>query len=228
MLPVAILCGGLGTRMRPITNMVPKSLIDIAGKPFLLWQLEYLRYNGVSRVVLNVCHMEEQIRNVINSTHLDDMEISIVSDGDSPSGTASALRTALPVLGSQFFVVYGDCLPICNFHHAEYSFTKSGKPALMAIYRVDDNRGNVAYINGNFLGYDKFVHSYQMQYRDYGMGILSSNVLEETTFDDLAQVYNSLGSNITGYVVGLRPYEIGSFAGLERVRRYFRYYTAVP
>lgn len=228
MLPAAILCGGLGTRMRPLTDTVPKSLIDIEGKPFLIWQLEYLRHSGIRKVVLNVCYMEDQIRQVVADNPIKGMSITIVSDGDSPAGTAGALRRALPVLGRRFYVIYGDCLPICHFPHVEELFRKSKKPVLMTIYRVNDNRGNVAYSDGEFRLYNKFNHEDGMEYRDYGLGVVSANALQQTTFDDLAHVYNSLGSNIIGYVVGLRPYEIGSFTGLERTRGYFRYYKAVP
>ena len=51
MLSVAILAGGLATRLRPITKTIPKALVPVAGRPFILWQLENLRDQGVSRVV---------------------------------------------------------------------------------------------------------------------------------------------------------------------------------
>src|SRR5262244_3757312 len=58
-----ILAGGLGTRMRPITETIPKPLIAVAGKPFLQHQLELLRRNGVKRDLLLVAYLGEQIEN---------------------------------------------------------------------------------------------------------------------------------------------------------------------
>ena len=62
MISIAILAGGLATRLHPITQMRPKSLIDIAGKPFIFRQLDYLKKKGIQHVVICVGHLGEMIR----------------------------------------------------------------------------------------------------------------------------------------------------------------------
>lgn len=61
-LPVAILAGGLGTRLDPVTRQMPKALVEVRGEPFLSHQLRLLRANGIARVVLCVGYLGEQIR----------------------------------------------------------------------------------------------------------------------------------------------------------------------
>ncbi len=65
MLTVAILAGGLATRLRPITETVPKSLLEVNGEPFVIHQLRLLHTKGIRRVVLCVGHLGELIQSVI-------------------------------------------------------------------------------------------------------------------------------------------------------------------
>ena len=64
-LPVVILAGGLATRLRPITESIPKSLVEVAGEPFICRQLRYLKSQGVSTVVLCIGYLGEMIRAVV-------------------------------------------------------------------------------------------------------------------------------------------------------------------
>src|SRR5690348_14722675 len=106
--PVAILAGGLATRMRPVTERIPKSLIEVAGRPFIEHQLTMLRREGIKRVVLCVGFLGEMIRACIGDGARFDLDISYSFDGEQLLGTGGALRRALPMLGEHFFVLYGD------------------------------------------------------------------------------------------------------------------------
>src|ERR1700742_601567 len=107
-LPVAILAGGLATRLQSLTERTPKSLLAIAGRPFLFHQLELLKQQGVERVVLCVGHLGEQIEAAAGDGRRFGLSIEYSSDADRLLGTGGALRRALALLGDEFFVVNGD------------------------------------------------------------------------------------------------------------------------
>ncbi|NBO32681.1 MAG: nucleotidyl transferase, partial [Cyanobacteria bacterium WB6_1B_304] len=67
MFPVAILAGGLALRLRPITETIPKALVDVAGKPFIIRQLNYLHQQGINQVVLCVGYLEDMIKDVVGT-----------------------------------------------------------------------------------------------------------------------------------------------------------------
>ena len=103
-LPVVILAGGLATRLRPITEKIPKSLIEVAGKPFICRQLEYLESQGIQRVTLCIGHLGEMIESVIGSGSQFGMEITYSPDGPNLLGTGGAIKKALPLLDESFLV----------------------------------------------------------------------------------------------------------------------------
>lgn len=107
-IPVAILCGGLATRLGERTIDTPKSMIKIAGKPFIRWQIEMLNKQGLTNIVLCLGHLWESI--VIETF---DLNCSYSIDGPIKLGTGGAIKKALPKLNGMFFVMYGDSyLPI--------------------------------------------------------------------------------------------------------------------
>src|SRR5512144_908368 len=134
-LPVAILAGGLATRLRPITEKIPKSLVPVAGRPFLAHQLELLRSRGIIRIVLCVGHLGEMVEREFGDGSAHGVRLEYSFDGPVLLGTGGALKRARPKLGQQFFVLYGDSyLPVAFSPIAE-CFERSGKPGLMTVYR---------------------------------------------------------------------------------------------
>src|SRR5579864_3033394 len=105
MLPVAILAGGLGTRLHPITTALPKALVEVQGEPFLVHQLRLLRAHQIERVVLCVGYRSEMIRDAIGDGQDLGLRVEYAFDGPSPLGTAGAIRNAFPLLGEAFFVL---------------------------------------------------------------------------------------------------------------------------
>src|SRR5258706_12972863 len=86
-LPVAILAGGLATRLRPITEKIPKVLVPVAGKPFLAHQLELLCRTGIQRVVLCVGHLGEMIREQFGDGRDFGVNLAYSFDGPALFGT---------------------------------------------------------------------------------------------------------------------------------------------
>jgi len=98
MLPVAILAGGLATRLRPVTQTIPKALIEIVGKPFIEHQLEYIKHQGVSSVVLCIGYLGEMIQEVVGDGSRWGLQVTYSPDGPLLLGTGGALKQALPLL----------------------------------------------------------------------------------------------------------------------------------
>src|ERR1041384_7200148 len=106
--PVAILAGGLATRLRPITEKIPKSLVAVAGRPFLAHQIALLRDQGLRHLILFVSYLGEMIQREFGDGSKWDVRLEYSFDGEQLLGTGGALRKALPLLGEKFFVLYGD------------------------------------------------------------------------------------------------------------------------
>jgi NDP-sugar pyrophosphorylase family protein len=226
-LPVAILAGGLAKRLRPISESIPKILIDVAGRPFAEHQIELLRAHHIDHVVLCVGYLGERVREALGDGSRWGIKIDYSFDGEKLLGTGGALRSALPLLGDTFFVIYGDSYLDCPYEAIEAAFCESGKSGLMTVYHNENrwDRSNIVFQNGSIVRYDKQTQTPEMAYIDYGLGILQAKTLasypEDSPFD-LSQVYQDLiqQGQLAGFEVSERFYEIGSFAGLEETRRY--------
>ena len=228
-LPVAILAGGLAKRLHPITQKIPKSLLAVAGKPFVVRQLDYLQKQGVTRVVLCLGYLGEQVEAVVGDGSSFGLEVRYSWDGPRLLGTGGALRQALPLLGEQFFVFYGDSYLPIDYRAVERDFHASGKPALITVLKNGDqwDKSNVLFRDGCIAEYNKRTPRPEMAHIDYGLGILSSSVLENVSVNepfDLADIYHQLSVRglLAGHEVFERFYEIGSHKGLDETIEYFR------
>jgi N-acetyl-alpha-D-muramate 1-phosphate uridylyltransferase len=219
--PLALLAGGLATRLRPITVSVPKSMISVAGRPFIAHQLDLIVQNGVREVVLCCGFLGDQIEEFVGSGKDFGCTVYYSYDGTALKGTGGAIRKALPLLGEQFFVMYGDSYLPASFREPFEAFAASGKRGLMTVF-LNDNRwdkSNVEFVDGQIRNYDKRSSSPEMRYIDYGLGILNSSAFcewkTEETFD-LADVYRQLVAQgqLSGFEVVERFYEIGTPEGL--------------
>jgi NDP-sugar pyrophosphorylase family protein len=223
-IPVAILAGGLATRLRPITAKIPKSLVPVAGKPFLAHQLELLRSRGIRRVVLCVGHLGEMIQRDFGDGSAFDVRLDYSFDGPHLLGTGGAVKRALPLLGDEFFVLYGDSYLPVEYHPIAEFLRGTGKPGCMTVYRNEGryDTSNVVFRDGEIVVYDKQNRSSQMQYIDYGLSLFTAPVFGSCAPDrpfDLAEVMGRLvrAKQLAGYEVHERFYEMGSPAGLAEL-----------
>lgn len=227
MIPCAILSGGLATRLRPVTETIPKALLPINGQPFLHHQLNLLRSRGITSVVLCVGYLGDQVRDFASDGSRYGLQISYSFDGPRLLGTAGAIRRALPLLGDSFFVLYGDSYLQCDYRAVEHGFNESRKSGLMTIYRNEGSFdiSNVEAENGAILRYDKKVRTPAMHYIDYGLGVFRAEVFVAQPQDgavDLATVYQSLLAerNLAAFEVAERFYEIGSHQGIQDLEQF--------
>src|SRR5512136_2679420 len=98
-LPVAILAGGLATRLKPITESIPKSLIELSGRPFAVHQIELLRGHGLTEIVFCISHMGANIVEDMADGSSFRLHLKYVFDVPVLLGTGGALYQALTLLG---------------------------------------------------------------------------------------------------------------------------------
>jgi NDP-sugar pyrophosphorylase family protein len=233
-IPVAILAGGLATRLRPITEKIPKSLVPVAGKPFLAHQLELLKSRGIKRAVLCVGYLGEMIRRDFGDGGKFGVKLDYSFDsprhseatagGEKLLGTGGAIKRALPLLGEEFFVLYGDSyLPVEYAPIADF-FRRSDKLGCMTVYRNEGkyDTSNVFFADGEIKVYDKKAKLPEMRHIDYGLSLFNRAAFDShfagQSFD-LAEVMGKLvrEKQLAGYEVRERFYEIGSPAGLAEL-----------
>ena len=222
-MPVAILAGGLATRLRPITEKIPKSLVPVAGRPILSHQLEMLYAQGIRKAVLCIGFLGEMIQREFGSEACG-IKLDYSFDGEKLLGTGGALKRALPKLGEKFFVLYGDSYLPTRFAPIAEFFERSGKQGLMTVYRNEGkfDTSNVVFGDGEIKVYDKKQRLPEMRHIDYGLSLFRAEVFERYPADkplDLADVMRDLvvEKQLAGYEVPERFYEIGSHEGLTEL-----------
>jgi NDP-sugar pyrophosphorylase family protein len=227
LLTVAILAGGLATRLRPVTETVPKSLLEVNGEPFAVHQLRLLYSKGIRRVVLCVGHLGELVQRVIGDGSALGVQVDYSFDGPVLLGTAGAVRKALPKLGDSFFVMYGDSYLPCDYAAIARNFEFAGVLGMMTVFRNEGkwDTSNVEFEAGKILSYSKANRTQRMHYIDYGLGVFRAETfcgLPSGKACDLAELYADLlqRNQLAAFEVSERFYEIGSTAGLQEMAEF--------
>lgn len=218
----AILAGGLGTRLHPLTEKVPKALTPVNGRPFIEYQLELLRKGGVDDFVLCVGNLGEAIERYLGDGRAFGCSIAYSYDGPKLLGPAGALRRASSLLHERFFVTYGDAYLRAPYGSLMGALVASEKLAMMAVYR---NRGrfgksDIVVRRGSVVRYDKARGSTGMEWINYGVTALHKQALElipAVGFCDEEAFYGSLirRGELGAFEVRARFYEIGTPASLS-------------
>src|SRR5665811_691841 len=173
-------------RMRPSTETIPKSMLMVAGEPFVDYQLDWLASEGVTDVVYSIGYCGGAIRDYVGDGSRWGIRAVFVDEGERLLGTAGALRLAFDqgVLDPTFAVLYGDSYLRVSFPAMWHRFEESGHPALMTVLRNENrwDRSNVIYRDGQVVLYDKQAGAPlppTMQFIDYGISILSRDLVEQ-------------------------------------------------
>lgn len=226
-LRVAILAGGLATRLGPITEGIPKSLVYVAGRPFAEHQIDLLRRGGVTEITFLVGHLGEMVRDALGDGSRWGVRLRFVFDGPRRLGTGGAIRRALPDLGDAFLVLYGDSYLECDYAAIARAFLDSGRNGLMTVCRNEDrwDHSNVLFEAGRIVAYDKSGRTPGMRHIDYGLGAFRSGAFDGFAASepfDLADVFTRLlaAGDLASVEVPGRFYEIGSPGGLAETSAY--------
>ncbi len=224
---VAILSGGCATRLYPVTKTRPKAMVEIAGKPFIVHQLDLLKKNGIKKVVICSGYLSKQIENFIGDGKKYGLSVDFSVDGEKLLGTGGAIKKALPLLTEVFVVMYGDSYLNVDFKPAIDYFLSHDKKGLMTIIKNTNkwDKSNIVCKNGKIITYDKDAHDKRMKYIDYGLGILRKSAfkgINKKKIFDLVELYKNLiqKKQMLGFEMKKRPYEIGSTQGLAETEKY--------
>lgn len=231
--PLALLAGGLGTRLGQLTASLPKSLVTVAGEPFIAHQLRLLAHQGVDDVVICCGHLYEQIQAYVGDGSQFGCRVSYSVDGAEPLGTGGAIRQALQQLGSYFWVMYGDSYLPAPFAPVLEAFLRSSRPAMMTVLANENGaeRSNVILSGNAIIRYDKHSGKEQMTHIDYGLGLFRAEVFQRwpgSAAFDLSQLQSQLAAQdmLAAYEVAERYYEIGSIPGLHETDAFLRNHSS--
>jgi NDP-sugar pyrophosphorylase family protein len=229
MLTVAILAGGLATRLQPILKETPKSLINICGKPFIDWQLRLLSRSGVERVVLCTSYKSEMIEDYVGDGSKYGIEVNYSKDGSNQLGTGGAIKKATQTLEEKFMVLYGDSYLPIDYKAFQSAFENVDEVALMSIYKNNNefDSSNVHFAFGKVKNYSKTSNSDEFNYIDFGLSFFNKNVFDRYGLDenfDLSDVFSALckANQLAAYEVKQRFYEVGSISGISGFTDYIK------
>jgi len=224
---LALLAGGYGTRLYPITQTTPKAMLKLGGEPFIGHQLALLKRNGINKVVICTGYLSEQIKDFVGDGKGFDLTVDYSIDGANLLGTGGAIQKALPLLGEEFFIMYGDSYLPVDFRAVYNYYLSQNKKGLMCVLRNNNkwDTSNIVFENRKILNYDKTQKSRNMDFIDYGLSIISKSAFAYMVYPktfDLSILYNTLitREQMAGYEVQDRFYEIGSLLGLAETEEY--------
>ena len=217
-----ILSGGKGTRIKQYTKKIPKCLIKFNRKPFLYYQLRYLKNNGIDKVIISTGYYAEQIKSYLENKNF--IDIKIINDGLKPLGTGGAVLKSLDYLKDKFFIIYGDSY----FNFDIKKLKKQEGLATMAVFENKNyyDKSNVIFRKKNKIIYSKKKLNTNFNFIDYGATYLNKKVFDNIKNKkfDLSELYEKISKKdmLTGYIVKKRFYEIGSYSGIKDFKKYIK------
>lgn len=220
------LCGGLGTRLYPLTYDIPKSMIPFGDKPFLQILVEYFKAQGIQKFVFCTGHLHEHIEKHFGDGSQYGVEI-VYSVELEPLGTGGALLNARHLLDEQFFFAFGDSYLPLELRHLARVQEENNSQGVISIYMNNDNiaANNVRIMpDGRILDYIKKNPPESMNGLEAGLSLFSRDILdhapgrifslEEAIFPKLINT-----GRLFGLLTSQRFYDIGTPEGLELARR---------
>tara|TARA_B100000963_G_scaffold358606_2_gene383654 strand:+ start:1178 stop:1873 length:696 start_codon:yes stop_codon:yes gene_type:complete len=220
-----IFCGGLGTRLFPITRFLPKSLIPVCGEPFIKHQIAILKKNNINKFVFLVGNKSSQLIKYIKKNFSDE-NYKIFKDKRFNQGTGKSLLDCIDHLQNEFFIMYGDSYLDCNLKKIKNYFKNKKYNSMMIICKNSNKR----YTN-NIKIYrkeSKIIHygsKKNLNYIDYGITFFKKDILinlKKNKIDEkMVSIFNLLSkaNNLNYYLEKKHFEEIGSFEGLYNLKK---------
>jgi len=225
---IVILAGGLATRLGKLSLNTPKSMITIEGKPFLEYQIDLLKDQGINEIILCVSHLGEKIKSYFGNGENFRVHISYSLEKN-PLGTGGALKNAQKLLSDEFMMLYGDSYLPIDYNYVINAFRDFGTLGTMVVYKNCDkyDKSNVILDGTRIKFYEKNMKHPNMVYIDAGLSIFKKDILK--TFSkgknfSLDIIIKDLISRrqLSAFETEQRFYEIGSINGLRDFREYIK------
>lgn len=223
---IVIICGGFATRLGNLAKKIPKSMMEINGKPFLLHQIEKLKKQDIKDIVLCVGHFSNQIEEYFGNGEKFGVNIKYSYDGEKQLGPIGAVKNAESLLDNDFIIMYGDSYLSVDFQKAYSDFKKTNKPALMVVYKNQNkyDKSNLIVSNNMVIGYKEKDNTEEMKFIDYGTSILSKKTLDsvpENAMYSTGEFFSELikKNQLCAYEAKKRFYHIGNPEALEELRK---------
>jgi MurNAc alpha-1-phosphate uridylyltransferase len=235
-LPVAVLAGGLGTRLRLVTGeTLPKALVPVAGRPFIDRKLDELRGRGANEVVLLVGHGGDALRTHVGDGEAFGLQVTYLEDGPTLLGTGGALLRARPMLGDTFWTTYGDTLLSVDTASAEAQFAASDALGLMTVLHNRDRwePSNTRVEGSRVVAYSKQPRPAAAEHIDYGMLLFRAAALSGFGPGDAFDLGEALGALVTqqrldAFEVTERFHDIGTVEALRETEDWVRERERLP
>lgn len=224
---VAVLVGGLGTRLGKLTEEVPKPMVLVGGRPFLEYEVELLKKGGIDDFVLCVGHLGEKVERHFGDGTGWGVKMRYSYDGPRLLGPAGAVKAAEPLLGDRFFVTYGDAYLRLNYKAMMGALLDSGRLALMAVLQNRNRYGNsdVEVEGDSVVRYDKRAKGKGMEWVNFGVTAMRKAALSLLKNGERCEEEEFYGELIRRRQLGAfrveeRFYEIGTPASLAEFERF--------
>ncbi len=226
-----ILAGGLGTRFRPLTLNTPKPMIQVMGKPYLEYQLQYLKSYNITDILFCVGYLGEKVQNYFGDGQSRDLSITY-SFEEKPLGTGGALKNAGNHLDDCFYLIYGDSFLPINYSSIEGHFFEVDKAILMVLYNNREDTSvtnNVSLDNrGMVTQYEKDNSNSFLQYVDAGVLVLKKEILDSMPPEKEVSLEQEIfpdyiaRQECAGYITRERFYDIGTPERLKQFENYLK------
>ncbi len=153
-----VLAGGLGTRLRPLTDVIPKPMVPVLGIPYLEYQIRLLRSQGIADVLLLTAYLADSIEEYFSDGQRYGLSIRYSREPE-PLGTGGALRHAMDLLEDAFLVIYGDSYLPIDYRLVLHRL-RTCPPAAAVVVVYDNRNADTAVPNNIALGQDGQVVRY--------------------------------------------------------------------
>lgn len=225
---VVILAGGLGTRLRPLTDEIPKPMVTIKDKPFLCYLLEYLKELKFTNILILAGWRAEKIIDYFSDGKNFGLTIKY-SVEETPLGTGGGLKKAEELIETEFLMINGDTYLPVDYSALVQEFFRRKKKSLVTVF---ENRMNIPLKNNvtvdenlNIIRYDKRSDDPELNYIESGVSVFSKEILKYIKKGEVVsleeEIYPILikEGEMTGFVIYQRPYDIGTPEGLEEFEK---------